>query len=103
GLSTTEFIATLGLTTYLLGLALGSVILAPLSEMYGRKPVQVLSMVVFVLLIIPCGLCTSISELIVVRFFGAIAGSAMIASAPGSVGDIIDDEHRALAFSVWSI
>lgn len=27
----------------------------------------------------------------------------MIANAPGSVGDIIGDEYRALAFSIWSI
>jgi MFS family permease len=32
-----ETLVVLGITTYLLGLAVGSVILAPLSEMYGRK------------------------------------------------------------------
>lgn len=34
---TTEIIMTLGLTFYLFGLAIGSLFLAPLSEMYGRK------------------------------------------------------------------
>ncbi|OJD21926.1 hypothetical protein ACJ73_06731 [Blastomyces percursus] len=98
-----ETIVTLGLTFYLVGLALGSVILAPLSEMYGRKPVSVGSMFLFTVLIIPCGLCTSVSELIVLRFLGAVAGSAMVSSAPGSIADMVDDEHRALAFSIWSI
>ena len=27
----------------------------------------------------------------------------MIANAPGTLSDIVDDEHRALAFSLWSI
>ena len=27
----------------------------------------------------------------------------MIANAPGTVSDIVDDEHRAFAFSMWSI
>ena len=27
----------------------------------------------------------------------------MIANAPGSVSDIVTDEYRALAFSIWSI
>ncbi|KLJ11950.1 hypothetical protein EMPG_12901 [Blastomyces silverae] len=98
-----ETIVTLGLTFYLIGLAVGSVILAPLSEMYGRKPVSVASMFLFTLFIIPCGLCKSVSELIVLRFLGAVAGSAMVSSAPGSIADMVDDEHRALAFSIWSI
>ena len=61
------------------------------------------SMLFFMLLIIPCGLATSLAEVLVVRFFGAVAGSAMIANAPGSVSDIVNDEYRALAFSIWSI
>ena len=86
-----------------LGLAVGSIILAPVSEMYGRRPVYIGSMAVFILLIIPCGLATSLSEVVVVRFFGAVAGSSMIANSPGTVSDIVSDEYRALAFSFWSI
>lgn len=98
-----EAVVTLGVTTYLLGLAVGSLILAPISETYGRKPVYAIAMIIFSLLVIPCARATSMAEIIVVRFFGAIAGSSMIANAPGTVGDIVSDEYRALAFSVWSI
>ena len=98
-----EPLVTLGVTTYLVGLATGSVIVAPLSEMYGRKPVYIIAMFIFVILIIPCGLATSLAEVLVVRFFGAIAGSVMISNAPGTVSDIVTDEYRALAFSIWSI
>lgn len=96
-------IVTLGITTYLMGLAIGSVILAPLSEMCGRRPVYVVSMLLFLLLIIPCGLATSITEILAVRFVGALAGSAMIANCVGTLSDIVTDEYRALAFSIWSI
>ncbi len=96
-------LVALGITTYLLGLAVGSVILAPLSEIYGRRPVYVYSMGLFMVLIIPCGLATSLEEVLIVRFFGAVAGSAMIANAPGTMTDIVNDEYRALAFSIWSI
>ena len=57
----------------------------------------------FIVLVIPCALATSLPELIIVRFLGALAGSAMIANAPGTISDIVNDEYRALAFSVWSI
>jgi hypothetical protein len=68
--NTSAPIATLGVTTYLLGLAVGSLIVAPMSELYGRQPVYVLCLICSTLLIIPCGLATSLAEIIVVRFFG---------------------------------
>ena len=98
-----EAITTLGVTTYLFGLAVGSLFLAPISETYGRKPVYAIAMIFFTLLVIPCAVAQSMATIIVVRFFGAIAGSAMIANAPGTVGDIISDKYRATAFSIWSI
>jgi MFS family permease len=96
-------LVVLGITTYLAGLALGSIFLAPLSEMYGRRPVYLIAVFMFVVLIIPCALAKDLPSILVVRFFGAIAGSAMISNAPGTVADIVHDDFRALAFSVWSI
>jgi len=65
-------LATLGLTTYLLGLAAGSVVVAPMSELYGRRVVYLVCLGVFVVLIIPCGLADGLAELIVVRFIGYV-------------------------------
>lgn len=96
-------IVELGLTFYLIGLAIGSMFMAPLSEMYGRKPVSTGCLFLFTVLIIPCGLAKSLTSLIVVRFIGACFGSVMISTAPGMVADLVDDEHRALAISIWSI
>lgn len=94
---------TLGVTTYLFGLAVGSVLWAPLSELYGRRPVYWASMGIFTALIIPCALAKTLWSIILVRFFGAVAGSAMIANAPGTVMDITPPHQRALAFAIWSI
>ncbi|KGO76478.1 Major facilitator superfamily domain, general substrate transporter [Penicillium italicum] len=98
-----QIIVTLGLTFYLFGLAIGSMFMAPLSEVYGRKPVCVICLSLFTILIIPCALAKSITALIIVRFIAAFFGSVMISTAPGMVADLVDDEHRALAISVWSI
>lgn len=100
---TSEPIATLGVTMYLIGLACGSLILAPMSEMYGRRIVYVGTLLFFTLMVLPCALATSLPEVLVVRFFGALAGAAMISNAPGTVNDIVTEEYRALAFSIWSI
>lgn len=100
---TEETLAVLGITTYMIGLALGSVILAPLSEMYGRRPIYLVAIVMFGIFTIPCALAPNLEAILISRFFGAIAGSAMISNAPGTVNDIVLEKHRALAFSVWSI
>lgn len=101
GISDNEGI--LGVTTYLLGMATGSVILAPLSEMYGRRPVYLIVMFLFVVFVIPCAVAKNIATILAIRFLGAFCAAAMISNAPGTVNDIVDEDHRALAFSVWSI
>ena len=100
---TDSTLGTLGVTTYLFGLAVGSVLFAPLSELYGRRPVYVGSMGIFTVLVIPTALGKTMWSIILVRFFGAVAGSAMIANAPGTVMDITPAHQRALAFAIWSI
>ncbi|PWY76281.1 MFS general substrate transporter [Aspergillus heteromorphus CBS 117.55] len=96
-------VVTLGLTMYLIGLAIGSMFMAPLSELYGRKPVSVLCLLIFTVLIIPCALSKSLTTLVVVRFIAALFGSVMISTAPGMVADIVLDDQRALAMSFWSL
>lgn len=77
--------------------------MAPMSEIYGRKPVSIACLFVFTVLIIPCALSKSVEALIVLRFIGAFFGSVMISSAPGMVSDLVQDENRALVMSIWSI
>ncbi len=65
-----EVIATLGVTTYLLGLACGALILAPLSEIYGRRPVYIGSLVWFCIFVLPCALAKNLPTVLVCRFIG---------------------------------
>ena len=67
---TSPTVATLGMTTYLVGLAVGSLMVAPASELYGRRPIYVVCMICFTLLVIPSCVASSLEEIIVVRFFG---------------------------------
>ncbi|KAI1421569.1 major facilitator superfamily domain-containing protein [Xylaria sp. FL1777] len=98
-----DIIATLGVTTYLLGLGIGSLVWAPISELYGRKRVYLVCMPIFTLLILPACLATSIAEILVVRFFGALFGAALVVNSAGTVVDISTEETRALVLSLWSI
>lgn len=98
-----KIIVLLGLTTNLFGLAFGSVVLSSLSEIYGRRPIYLISVFLFGVLILPVALANSIEAILISRFFGGFFGGTMISSAPGSVTDVTDDQYRALALSCWSL
>lgn len=82
-------------------MAVGSLFVAPLSEVVGRRPVYIVSMSIFLVLILLSALAKNITAIIVSRFFGGFFGSAMMSNSPASVNDVISDEHRALAFGLW--
>lgn len=65
-----ESVVTLGVTTYLLGLAAGSLVVAPMSELYGRRPVYLICLACFTLLVLPTAKATSLGEILAVRFVG---------------------------------
>lgn len=66
---------------YLLGYVIGPVFIAPLSEIYGRKPVLSLANAFFCLWQIGCALAPNIETLIVCRFFSGFGGVACLVGA----------------------
>lgn len=62
-------IITLGMTTYMAGLATGPLVLAPMSELYGRRPVYLISLFLFLVFLLPACLAKNFVTILVVRFF----------------------------------
>ena len=60
----------LGISLYLVGLALGALIMAPLSETFGRRPMYAVGLAAFLALIPVAGLATNFETVIVARFLG---------------------------------
>ncbi|KAH0383177.1 MFS general substrate transporter, partial [Aureobasidium melanogenum] len=85
---TSRTITTLGLSMFVVGLGLGPMILAPLSEFYGRRPVYVISTLMFVIWIVPCAVANNIATLVIARFLDGFAGAAFLSVAGGTVGDM---------------
>ena len=67
---TSETVATLGVTTYLTGLSIGSLVLAPMSEIYRRKPVYIAALLFFCIMTLPCALSASLTQVQGIRFLG---------------------------------
>nr|UPH69767.1 putative mfs multidrug protein [Neofusicoccum parvum] len=81
-------ITTLGLSMFVVGLGLSPMVLAPLCEFYGRKPVYIASTFFFVVWIIPCAVAKNITTLVIARFLDGFAGAAFLSVAGGTVGDL---------------
>ncbi|RYP07237.1 hypothetical protein DL765_009227 [Monosporascus sp. GIB2] len=86
-------VALLGLSLYALGLALGPVVGAPISETQGRKAVYLITLPIFLLFTTGAGLARNIQTLIVCRFLSATFGAPALAVGAGTVADIWDMEH----------
>ncbi|PGH19034.1 hypothetical protein AJ79_00068 [Helicocarpus griseus UAMH5409] len=83
-----RIVATLGLSLFILGLGLGPLVLAPLSEFYGRRIIYVASFFFFLIWVIPCAVAQNIETMLVARLFTGISGSAFLSVAGGTVGDM---------------
>ncbi|KAI5240429.1 MFS general substrate transporter [Aureobasidium subglaciale] len=100
---TNSTVSLLGLTTYLFGMAAGSMIWAPLSEMFGRRPVYISTLFAFMFFIFPCAIANDIAAVLVCRFFAAMVGCSVVSNSPGTINDVSTDKHRAFTFSMWCL
>ncbi|KAF8453284.1 major facilitator superfamily domain-containing protein [Kalaharituber pfeilii] len=101
----THEISVLGLSLFLLGLGLGPLLLAPLSEFYGRRVIYLVSYTLFVILQIPTPVAFIFKNkwaLLVPRFFAALSGSAFLTVAGGTVSDMFSTESLAAPMSLFS-
>ena len=97
--------ATLGLTLFVLGYALGPVIWAPLSEIpqIGRNPVYIITLAVFVSLQVPTALSVNFGMLLAFRFITGFVGSPSLATGGASIGDMYAPNKRAYGIAIWGV
>ena len=81
-------VTTLALSLYVLGFAVGPVLLAPLSEYFGRQPVYIVSWFVLFIFQLPVALAPNIGTILVSRFIGGFAGGAPLTNTGGTVSDL---------------
>jgi multidrug resistance protein len=81
----------------------GPLVLAPLSELYGRRVVLSAANWFFVVWQISYALSKNVQTLIVCRLFAGIGGSACITLRAGVVADMFLRETRGIATSIWSM
>jgi MFS family permease len=99
---TSRFTATLGLATFVFGLGIGPMLLGPLSEFYGRRPIYIIAYIFFTTWLIPCAVAKNIQTMLAARFFDGLAGSAFLSVAGGTVGDMFNHDQLQAPMMIYS-
>jgi DHA1 family bicyclomycin/chloramphenicol resistance-like MFS transporter len=98
-LSTTASNAQLTLSAFFIGFAIGQLIYGPLSDHYGRQPVLLSGIGLYIVSSVLCGLSTDIDNLILFRFLQALGGGAGTVIARAIVRDKFASAHGAHVLS----
>lgn len=95
-------VSLLTITMFVIGFGVGPLAFAPLSEMYGRKPVYIITIAVAVIFEIPCAVAQNIGTLLVCRLIDGIAFSAPMTLVGGTLADLWKNEERGVPMAVFS-
>lgn len=98
--------STLGsfvVSIFLLGYVVGPLVIAPLSEMYGRCRLYHICNTLFLIFTIACAVAQTLPQLFVFRFFAGVAGSCPMTLGSGTVADLIPKEKRAGVMAIWAM
>jgi multidrug resistance protein len=93
---------SVGLTVFTFGVGIAPMVLAPFSEINGRKPVFVVAGILFVLFHLCCALTRTYWGMIISRFCEGCASSVFSTVVAGVVSDIYLANDRNTAMAMFS-
>ncbi|KAH6634906.1 major facilitator superfamily domain-containing protein [Chaetomium sp. MPI-SDFR-AT-0129] len=101
--TTSPLFATFSVSIFVLGFASGPLLLAPLSELYGRVIIYNTTNVLFLLFTLLCSVAPNEQTFLAFRFLSGFVGVATITIGSGTIADLMPKEERGRAVSVWSV
>jgi MFS transporter, DHA1 family, multidrug resistance protein len=90
----------LTISSYLIGFAVGQMFYGPLSDRYGRRPVLLAALLLYIASTLVCAVAQSVDPLIGARFLQGVAGSGSIVMARAIVRDIYSGVRAARELSL---
>ncbi|KAF4437892.1 drug proton antiporter YHK8 [Fusarium acutatum] len=91
-----------GITTFCAGFAIAPMALAPISEIWGRRPVFVLAGFVFVISQAVCSVMPNLAGMLIARFFVGVGGSVFSSVVGGVIADLWEKEERNTPMALFS-
>ncbi|MEI6291406.1 MAG: Bcr/CflA family efflux MFS transporter, partial [Chloroflexota bacterium] len=90
----------LTLTAFFIFYALGTLIWGPMSDHFGRRPILITGLSIYVISSISCAFSPNINGLIISRIFQAVGGSAAGAVATAIVKDVYSGKKRGTVLAI---
>ena len=87
------------LTLFLIGIATGQLVYGPVSDRFGRRPVLIAGLALFLVGTVLCGVAWSLPTLIIGRTLQALGGCAGMVLGRAIVRDVYDRERSASALA----
>lgn len=101
--NTSDLLAALVVSIYVLGLGAGPLVIAPLSEVYGRLICYTICNFLYVVFTIACAVSTNLPMLIVFRLLAGTTGSSPIAIGGGTIADLFEVQERGVAIAFYTL
>ncbi|KAJ6595852.1 major facilitator superfamily domain-containing protein [Mycena vulgaris] len=98
-----QTILALTLSIFLVSFGIGPLILAPLSEMYGRKWVLHIGNLFSIIFNLGCAFAPNTAALLGFRFLTGLSGSAPVACGGAVISDLFSERERASAMAVYTL
>ncbi|EXU96035.1 MFS transporter [Metarhizium robertsii] len=98
-----RIVSTLGLSTFVLGISLGPMLLSPLSELYGRRPIYLASWSLYIIFLIPQLVAKNIATMLVFRFLDGLLGSTFLAVSGGTIRDLFASKEIGAPMAVFAV
>lgn len=93
----------LSISTYLIGMALGQLLGAPLSDRNGRRPVALIGLSIYFLATVGIIFCQTAEQLLWLRLVQALGGGCATVNSAAIVRDLYDEVDTARMFSLISM
>lgn len=100
-ISTELFIV--GVSLFVLGFAIGPALWGPLSELYGRQILWIVSHIAMVAFMAGSAGSQNIATLVVLRFFAGTFGGSPLVNSGGAIADLFPPARRGLAMTVYCV
>lgn len=95
-------VSVLGISLYVLALAIGPLLFAPLSEFYGRRPVYLFAYIGYFAFQFPTAFGHNTPTVIIPRFIAAFFASSFMANVSGTISDLFDKDHITYPVAVFT-
>lgn len=91
----------LGIALFVLGFAIGPALWAPLSEIYGRRILFIITHLAMTAFVAGAAGCQSMPALLVLRFLAGMFGASPLTNSGGVIADLFPPAKRGLAMIMF--